>query len=141
MTDLTVSVNKTINSPIEEAFDAWLNPQILSKFMTPIPGMPDSDVENDAQTGGNFTIVMHVNGKKLPHTGTYLEIDRPNKLVFSWKSQRSIDGSTVNLNFTKIDDRTTKIELTHVKFIDEEARADHEGGWSNILDKLNTITI
>jgi len=26
-----------------------------------------------------------------------------------------------------------------VKFIDEEARSDHEGGWTNNLEKLNDI--
>lgn len=139
MTDLTVNVEKTIHVPIEQAFDAWLNPVMLSEFMTPMPGMPESDVENDARVGGSFTITMHVGNQKLPHTGTYLEIDRPNKLVFTWKSERSLDDSVVTLNFSRIDDGTTTISLTHVKFIDEEARSDHEGGWTNILDKFGEI--
>ena len=139
MTELTVNVDKIIHAPIEKVFDAWLNPKMLSKFMTPMPGMPDSDVENDAQEGGSFTIIMHVEGEKLPHTGEYLEIDRPNKLVFTWMSHRSVDGSTVTLNFTRIDDNKTNVSLTHVKFIDEEARCDHELGWGNILDKLNGV--
>ena len=41
MTDLTVTVNKTIHGSIEKVFDAWLNPKMLSKFMMPMPGMPD----------------------------------------------------------------------------------------------------
>ena len=139
MTDLTANVEKTIHVPIEKAFDAWLNPVMLSEFMTPMPGMPESDVENDARVGGSFTITMHVGNRELPHTGTYLEIDRPNKLVFTWKSERSLEDSTVTLTFSRIDDDTTTISLTHVKFIDEEARSDHEGGWTNIVDKLGEI--
>ncbi len=139
MTELTVNVEKTIHVSIEKAFDAWLDPEMLSRFMTPMPGMPESEVENDARVGGSFTIIMHAGGQKLPHTGTYLEIDRPNKLVFTWGSERSLDDSTVTLNFARIDDNTTTISLTHVKFIDEEARSDHEGGWTNILDKLGEI--
>ena len=139
MTDLTVTLNKTIQAPIEKVFDAWLNPKTLSKFMMPMPGMPASDVESDAREGGSFTIIMHVGEDKLPHTGEYLEINRPDKLVFTWASHRSVDNSTVTLNFTKIDDNKTNISLSHVKFIDEAARSDHEGGWGNILDKLNEI--
>ena len=139
MTDLTVTLNKTIHAPIEKVFDAWLNPKTLSKFMMPMPGMPESDVENAAREGGRFTIIMHVGDDKLPHTGEYLEINRPDKLVFTWESHRSVDNSTVTLNFTKIDDNKTNVSLSHVKFIDETARSDHEGGWGNILDKLNEV--
>ena len=139
MTDLTINIKKTIHAPIEKVFDAWLNPKMLSKFMMPMPGMPESDVENDARKGGNFTIIMHAGDDKLPHTGEYLEISRPDRLVFTWVSQSSPDDSTVTLNFTKIDDNKTNISLSHVKFIDEEARADHEGGWGNILDKLSDV--
>ena len=31
------------------------------------------------------------------------------------------------------------LPLTHVKFISEEARSDHEGGWGNILDRLAEV--
>ena len=140
MTDLTLTIKKTIHAPIEKVFDAWLNPEVLSKFMLPMPGMPAPDVENDPREGGNFTIVMHAGDDKLPHTGGYLEIKRPDRLVFTWVSHRSVDDSTVTLNFTKIDDNKTNISLSHVRFIDEEARSDHKGGWGNILDKLNEVT-
>jgi len=139
MTELKLNISKIIHAPIEKVFDAWLNPILLSKFMTPMPGMPESHVENDARQGGTFTIIMHVGDEKLPHTGEYLEINRPNRLVFTWASHRSPDDSRVTLNFTRIDDHKTEVSLSQVKFIDEEARSDHEGGWSNILDKLNDV--
>ncbi|MCG6971912.1 MAG: SRPBCC domain-containing protein [Desulfobacterales bacterium] len=140
MTDLTINIHKTINAPIEKVFDAWLNARMLSKFMRGMPDMPESDVETDAREGGNFTIIMHYRGEKIPHTGKYLEISRPDKLVFTWASQYSVvDNSTVTLNFTRIDDNKTNISLSHVKFIDEESRSGHEEGWGNVLDKLNEV--
>jgi uncharacterized protein YndB with AHSA1/START domain len=140
MTELTVNLNKIIHAPIEKVFDAWLNPKMLSKFMRGMPDMPESDVETDAREGGNFTIIMHYRGEKIPHTGKYLEISRPDKLVFTWASQYSVvDNSTVTLKFTKVDDNRTNISLSHVKFIDEEMRSAHEEGWGNILDKLSEV--
>ena len=139
MTDLTVNVNKIIHAPIEKVFDAWLNPKMLSIFMMPMPGMPVSDVENDAREGGEFTITMHAGDDQLAHTGKYLEINRTDKLVFTWVSHCSVDNSIVTLNFTKIDNNKTNVSLSHVKFIDEKTRSDHEGGWANILDKLNNV--
>ncbi|MDH3763870.1 MAG: SRPBCC domain-containing protein [Gammaproteobacteria bacterium] len=136
MSDLTVNLKKTINAPIERVFDAWLDPAMLTRFILPDPAMPQPEVENDPREGGRFTIVMHVGDDRLPHTGTYLTVERPRRLRFSWKSAYSPDDSTVTLDFTALDADTTRVELTHVKFLHEEARSDHEGGWGNILDKL-----
>ncbi len=140
MTDLKVNIEKVIHAPIEKVFDAWLDPKMMSKFMMGMPNMPESDVENDACEGGSFTIIMHYRGEKLPHTGTYLEIRRPDKLVFTWASHHSVvENSTVTLNFTKVDDQKTNVSLSHVKFIDEASRSGHEAGWGCILDKLDEI--
>ncbi len=139
MTDLTVNLNKIINAPIVKVFDAWLDPGMLTRFILPAPGMPQPDVENDAREGGRFTIIMHVGDDKIQHTGSYLTVDRPRRLVFSWESPFSTDDSTVTLDFTVADEGTTNVELTHVKFPHEEARSDHEGGWGNILDKLDEV--
>jgi uncharacterized protein YndB with AHSA1/START domain len=139
MTDLTVNVTKTIHTPIERVFDAWLDPTMLTRFILPAPSMPQPQVENDAREGGRFEIIMQVDEDKLPHTGTYLAIERPHRLQFSWESAYSTDDSIVTLEFTAIDDDKTQVELTHVKFLHEEARSDHEGGWGNILDKLAEV--
>jgi len=140
MSDLTVEISKVINAPIAKVFDAWLDPSTLAKFILPMPGMADSQVENDPQVDGAFTIIMQVGDMKVPHTGRYLEIDRPNKLAFTWESPESADDSVVTLNLTELPDGKTNIELTHVKFIDETRRSNHEGGWGNILIKLDEVT-
>ena len=82
---------------------------------------------------------MHVGENDIPHSGEYLEITRPNRLVFSWLSPFSTDDSTVTIDFTKIADNITHIELTHVRFIDEEGRSNHEAGWTNIVAALNVL--
>jgi len=139
MTDLTVHINRTIHAPIEKVFDAWLNPETLSKFILPMPGMPEPETSNDAHEGGTFTIIMQVGDDKIPHTGTYLEINRPDRLVFTWASPFSTDDSTVTLIFRALNENETGIELTHIRFIDESTRSDHEGGWDNILEKLDEV--
>jgi len=82
---------------------------------------------------------MHAGEDEILHTGEYLELDRPNRRVFSWISPFSTDDSKVTIDFSAIDDSMTNVELTHIRFIDEEVRADHEGGWSNILEVLDDV--
>ena len=45
----------------------------------------------------------------------------------------------MTINFNESGNGKTDVELSHVRFIDEEARSDHEGGWTNILAKLDDI--
>ena len=136
MTDLSVNIHKTIPAPIERVYDAWLDPALLARFILPAPGMPNPEVENDPREGGRFTIVMHVGDERIPHRGTYLALERPTRIEFSWESPYSTDDSVVTLRFESLDANRTRVELTHLRFIDEEARANHEGGWSRILDEL-----
>lgn len=136
MTNLACHVTQVINAPIERVFDAWLNPETLSRFMLPMPGMPRPKTEVDGQQGGRFTIHMDVGEKVIPHSGTYLEIDRPNRLVFSWESPYAADDSRVTLEFSAQDSNNTVLMLHHERFIDEESRNNHESGWGHILKLL-----
>ena len=139
MNELTLSVSKTIHAPIEQVFDAWLDAEMLAQFILPMPGMPHPEVENEAVEGGRFKIVMQVGDDKIPHSGTYLEINRPDRLVFSWESPFSIEGSQVTLSFKYIEKSITEVSLVHVRFPDVESRSNHEGGWGHILDKLSDV--
>lgn len=139
MTDLTLKVSKNIDAPIERVFDAWLDPALLTRFILPAPGMPQPEVENNAREGGRFSIIMQVGDERIPHTGTYLVLRRPDRLVFSWESPYSTDDSRVTLEFSAIGENSTRVELTHEKFLNEEARDNHEGGWRNILNELDSV--
>ena len=101
--------------------------------------MPKPRVECEGLQGGKFTIFMHVGDQEIPHSGEYLVVDEPHKIVFTWVSPFSTDGSTVTLNFTAVDADSTQIELTHLKFKDEQARDNHEGGWTTILQILAEV--
>ena len=49
----------------------------------------------DLRVGGEFQIDMHGDGAVFVHTGKYLEIDRPNKLVVTWHSDGTGQQETV----------------------------------------------
>lgn len=140
MNELSVNITKNINAPIEQTFDAWLNPETLSRFMQPMPNMPAPEISIDASVGGRYIIKMVVGDQIIPHEGSYHEIQRPNLLVFSWESPFSGEGSVVTLKFKVISENITEINLIHVKFPNEESRDNHEGGWTHILEKLDAVT-
>jgi uncharacterized protein YndB with AHSA1/START domain len=136
---LSLTVSHTINAPIGNVFDAWLDPKILSGFMLPKPGMPNPAIELDSRTGGRFRIDMDVGDKIIPHSGEYLEIQRPEKLSFSWESPFSTENSVVTIRFNPVSDNKTEVVLTHIRFPSEESRDNHQGGWTNILQAMNSL--
>lgn len=138
MSELTLNVSRTINAPIESVFNAWLDPEMLTQFMTPGEGVTVPSADADPRVGGNFNIIMLAGDNEMPHSGEYLAIDPHSLLIFTWQSGRSVDGSTVSLNFTEVEGGTN-VELTQVKFLDESARSDHEGGWTAILASLGKL--
>ncbi|GAB5509470.1 MAG: hypothetical protein Rhims3KO_08710 [Hyphomicrobiales bacterium] len=135
MTELSLAVSRTIAAPANKVFEAWLDPQMIANFMRPMPDMPAPSVKNDPVEGGRFDIVMKAGEDEIPHAGTYQEISRFSRLVFTWESPFSVDGSTVTLDFDEVDGKTN-VTLTHVKFPSEESRDNHNGGWTNILASL-----
>ncbi len=137
MTDLTLNVSRTINASAKRLFDAWLDPDMLARFMTPGPGMTVPTASSDATVGGRFDIVMKAGDQEIPHHGIYKKIDPYSQLVFTWQSPMSVDDSTVTVDFAEIDGGT-RVDLTHVKFTDEESRDNHAGGWAGILGALDS---
>lgn len=138
MTDLSLNVARTIKAPIERVYNAWLDPAMLARFMIPGEGMTVPKAEADPRVGGRFSIVMAAGDDELPHGGEYKELNPHTRIVFTWESPFSIDGSTVTIDLSEVDDGT-HVELTHVKFPDEESRNNHEAGWGAILGNLDEV--
>ena len=112
---------------------------MLARFMLPMPGMQEPRVHCDPRVGGTFEIVMFVGDAEVPHTGQYQEVIPHSRLSFTWSSPASLPDSVVTLDFTAVSDNETRVDLSQVRFMDEERRADHEGGWTQILDTLAQV--
>lgn len=136
MSDLTLTTERTIKAPQEAVFKAWLDPEMLRRFMRPGPGMTTPKAEADGKQGGRFDLIMKAGDDELPHAGTYKVVDPHSQIVFTWESPFSADDSTVTLDFAPADGGT-HVTLTHVRFVSEESRDNHMGGWTNILAALD----
>ena len=137
MDDLSLTVRRTINASPEKIFNAWLDPVMMAKFMSPGANMHVREARSDARVGGTFFVMM-VDGKDIPHSGTYHAITPYSRLVFSWESPYSFPDTTVEITLTPVPDGT-EVVLTQVKFASEQSRDGHLGGWTGILAKLDAL--
>ncbi|MGH8986058.1 MAG: SRPBCC family protein [Acidimicrobiia bacterium] len=137
MTDeYTVTVQREIAAPAEDLFDAWLDAQSLGSWLRP-SGIRETRAETDPRVDGTFRIVMVDDESSTVHTGTYREIDRPRRLVFTWSSPSTrFRDSIVTVTFQPSSNSSTVVEIHQVGLPDEEARVGHHAGWSDALREL-----
>jgi uncharacterized protein YndB with AHSA1/START domain len=128
-----IEVRRRLPAPIGEVFSWWTEPERLGEWMSPV-GIAQAEV--DLRVGGAFRIVMKGGDTVIHHTGEYLEIERPTRLVFTWRSPfTGPDGSIVTVDFEPDGDNSTLLRVVHSRLPDSVADS-HRGGWGTMLDRL-----
>lgn len=137
----TLEMTRRFAAPREAVFAAWTDPAQLARWLGP------SNIEAevlvlDARPGGAYRIAVHGGplGVNVVY-GVYREVVRPERLVFTWGWEKSIqDGSerweslvTVTLRSL---DRHTEMTLRHERLANAEMREGHNRGWTSSFDKL-----
>ena len=124
---IEITVERTIPAPVDQVFDAWLNPEI--------PGTPWH--ENDKlifnpEVDGFFYWLIRGN----PHYGRFTEIVRSSRIQHTWMSPSTLgQESTVTLTFKKKGEATL-MTLRHTDLPDAEVARGHDKGWNYFLDNL-----
>ena len=137
MSDNKVIVKKIIRASREELFEAFTNPDIMSKWFYPDEDM-SAEVNNTLQIGGGYTLKMHgKNGVLYTHEGEYKEIVPPEKLVFTWNSD-FVQNTLVTVKFEEVD-AGTEVTILY-ELLPEDQVENHRGGWTGCLNRLtNTL--
>jgi uncharacterized protein YndB with AHSA1/START domain len=133
----TIVITRRFDFPIERVFDAWLDPARASQFLFTTPTGKMLRVDIDAHIGGAFNITRR-DGDDIEHVGTYLEIDRPRRLVFTFGVPKFSAQMTRVTNDLKPLPTGCELTLTHDGVLPEWCDRTREG-WGKILDGLSAL--
>jgi uncharacterized protein YndB with AHSA1/START domain len=129
-----VEIHRRLPAPIGEVFRWWTEPDLLCKWMTPI-GNVEADI--DLRVGGALRIVMKGDGRVIEHTGEYLEIDPPRRLVFTWVSPYTGNRpSVITVELHPAGEDATDLHLVHSQ-LPHDAAGSHGEGWGAMLHRLS----
>jgi uncharacterized protein YndB with AHSA1/START domain len=125
-------IERVLPASPTQVFAAWTTPARMADWMSPA-GVAEAEV--DLRIGGAFLVVMAGPDERIEHTGTYLELDPPRRLVFTWVSPYT--GPEPSLVTVELHphDEGTRLVLTHER-LPAGVVESHEGGWGTMLKRL-----
>jgi len=139
---VVLTLTRDIAAPSERVFDAWLDPAIAARFLFATPGGAMLVCTIDARVGGRALIVEEREQGVAEHHLQFVEIDRPDRLVFLFRATMAGKGgeegqwTRVALDFAATA-TGTHLTLTHrmdpewASFEDQTRK-----GWTMILAQL-----
>ena len=134
---------QTFTVPPQRVYDAILDPAMIARFMFG-PLLREEEIlhiRNEPRVGGAFSYKVRRGDIEIDHIGTYLELEPPGRIVFSWSiaGQGDDDPSIVTLDITPTAVGCS-LRLTHEmdeKWADFVDRS--RAGWQKMLGVLTTL--
>ena len=142
---LTLRLERVLKSTPEAVFDAWTKPDKILGWWHDAAAYDKPIVEVDLKVGGQYRIAKTHRASGAEHSirGSYREIERPKKLVFTWKwdneqFMKETTRVTVELFAQPAAGGVpqTKLALTHEKLPSQDLFDKHSMGWTQCIDRM-----
>ncbi len=126
----------------EQVFDAWTSPEVLVRWWAANPAWTSPGCEVDLRVGGRYLLRMQDDDSGEVHAvgGEYREVDRPNRLSYTWCWQGDGGSHPGHVSLVTVEFRAagggTLVALEHSGLPSEESRAGHGAGWRGTFENL-----
>jgi uncharacterized protein YndB with AHSA1/START domain len=138
-----IRLERIIEAPREAVFDAWLSAEMLRRWWPAGSDWETPVAEVEPRVGGRLRLVMRSpEGEEFGGSGEYLEIERPERLVFrwTWDGHAAHEGDQlIEVELNDGGDGTTQVLLTNRGLPDDEAKRSHREGWEASFDNLERV--
>jgi len=138
-----LTIRRTLNGSRDLAWELWTNPKHVAKWWGPL-GFSNPVCEWNAKPGNKIFIEMvAANGDHHPMDGEFMEVRKPERLVFltaklGEKGERLVENIHT-LTFEEHDGKTIISLHIHVRMATAEAKNSIKGmdiGWNQSLDRF-----
>lgn len=135
--ELLVRLEMEVPVPPQAVYDAWT---IADQLVQWFPGSAEMTVTE----GGEY--LFGWDGYEEQWAGVYVEIERPERLVFTWQPPASVfpEGAyqtTVTLTFEEIGEGATRLVLEHGGFTGGVEADSHLQAWRGYLYNLRAFLL
>jgi uncharacterized protein YndB with AHSA1/START domain len=131
-------IARHLSAPPERVFDAWLDPRVAGRWLFATPGGENVRCDIDARAGGSFVITDRRDSEDVEHVGSYIEIDRPRRLVFTFGVPKYSSEITTVIVTIMPSGAGCDVALEH-QDVPTEWRSQTEEGWRDLLARLEQV--
>lgn len=136
-------VRRVLPAAPARVFAAFADAALVAEWLRPSPDVKLTVLDFDFRVGGVYRFAYDASdGKRMIVGGTFREIVRPSKIVFSWlieppDEHAGID-SEVSVTLAPHAD-ATELTIRHANFGRVDADKRHEEGWTGALELLRSL--
>ena len=131
---------RTYRVGADKVWQAWTDPQALSRWFGPGDVGSVTLAELDVRVGGRYHIRFHTpDGEDHDVSGRYEVVEPQRRLVFSWAWKSTPERvSRVSIELLPVAGGT-ELRFVHDRFHDATARDNHQRGWLPTFAKLEAM--
>jgi uncharacterized protein YndB with AHSA1/START domain len=129
LSDLGFTLDRTYAAPPERVYAFFTDPALMATWFCPNPALP-FDAQLDVRPGGEWRVVMG----DWAVGGSYVEVEPPSRLVFTFDWEHDDDPPTVVTVEIVSEGELTRMILAHEETGDDSG---HEEGWLFSLARLD----
>jgi len=132
-----VIVRRVLPAPPDIVYDEWLDPVGMIEWMCPRPARAVK-ISLEPSVGGSLRIDIEDSGSSLYVSGSYIELDRPRRLRFTWSCSAWADPTVQSMVTVTLEDHgtaETMMTIEHEQLRPEEMDS-HQHGWATIAVQL-----
>jgi uncharacterized protein YndB with AHSA1/START domain len=127
----TITVETTVNAPIEKVWEFWNDPQHIVEWAFASNDWEAPSAENDLKVGGKFKTVMAAKDKStsFDFNGIYTNVKKHELIEYNIE-----DGRHVSITFAEVPGGikiTETFEMEH-----ENSEEKQRSGWQAILENF-----
>jgi len=130
-TSQTITVQTTVNAPVEKAWEFWNEPEHITKWCTGSPDWHTPFAENDLRIGGKIYSRMEAKDGSagFDFVGTYTDVQKHKTIAYTMDG-----GRDVKIAFSTNGKTTTIVETFDAE--NENPIELQREGWQTILNNF-----
>jgi uncharacterized protein YndB with AHSA1/START domain len=126
-----ITVETTVNVPIEKTWDHWINPESITKWNSASDDWHTPKAENDLRVGGRFDYRMEAKDGSVGFDfGAVYDEVKPHELI----AYTLDDGRKVTITFEGKEGETKVVETFDPENVNSTEM--QQAGWQSILDNF-----